>query len=612
MQRIVLLLLPLVLSIQVFAQAEWNAKLDSEIQFYQQTDFGVILTGTKKSLYALDAETGEIVWRRKDSGLDETSVSMVPNSDLVLFSEDKGKKARFEALDLFSGKTIWQTDKITGDIMQLAVEPENNLLAVVLVKKAQGNAGETFKRKPKIYVFSLEDGKELWSREIKSEIQMMPIRFAEDKKVSFTLDNFRQPLFLDGKLYVFYEGITAFNSGNGKEVHREKFDVNEKNLALTEADPAIDARNLYVTGRGKIHAIDRTTSKIVWKSEDLGVTPEMFLVDDAIYARIGGQFTDIVTGEVRERGPYGFAAIDTKTGKKLWRYKGADKGLTNFVLFDSTAFVTADKDDIYALDALDGKRLGKAKHKLDTPAFVVRNEVGEFIVGGKDRLAAFRYQNGKFDKAWEARHQPPARGAFKVIGAITLRAAALYFRYGGLANSLYGIGQTGLTLRSALTTRGDFLRARFSSIDLTSLATNYARNRVSAEISLYGIAARARYVNGLSIERPRMKISSSESTEQVSERLVDRLDPTKQIERLSNHLLRRKQMAEFRGNYMYFYTDLPKQYGNNGLIGVNIHTGKDVRFIPMREPDVRFIADEVTGLLFSANDKMLSAIRINR
>ena len=47
-----------------YGQQAWRANLDSKVRFYQTTDFGIVLTGTEKSLYAHDGQTGERIWRR--------------------------------------------------------------------------------------------------------------------------------------------------------------------------------------------------------------------------------------------------------------------------------------------------------------------------------------------------------------------------------------------------------------------------------------------------------------------------------------------------------------------------------------------------------------------
>ena len=82
------------------------------------------------------------------------------------------------------------------------------------------------------------------------------------------------------------------------------------------------------------------------------------------------------------------------------------------------------------------------------------------------------------------------------------------------------------------------------------------------------------------------------------------------MEKLSEYLLRRKRLADLRGNFMYFYTDLPKPFDKKGLVGVNVHTGKDARFILASDPDARFTTDETVGLLYSADGNRLQAFDV--
>ncbi|MET0753152.1 MAG: PQQ-binding-like beta-propeller repeat protein [Pyrinomonadaceae bacterium] len=640
------------------AQPVWNANLDGKLAFYQTTDFGVVLAGTNSSLFALDGQTGERLWRRNHKGLNETSITPIPSTDLILLSLDEGDKSRVEAIDLLSGETLWQSDKVKGDVMQLAVEPGADLLAVVLVKKAKGKIGEELKRSPQIHVLRLSNGDELWKKELESDVEMMPSRFGENLgEIPFTLDNYRPPLMLDGKLYVFYEGSTSYDAQSGKEFEREKFKINEGGLALTESDPVFDEKFIYTSGRGKIRAVNRRSGKVDWEAKDLGVTPEMAVVGSVLYVRTGGQFTRIKDGETEEKGSFGVSAIDTNNGKTLWRYKGADKGLTNFVFSDANTILIADKDDLVAIDTKSGKKKFNLEHDVEKAQFVLINESGQAVIGGKDEIAAFQVQGSKFkvqndfqvqsskfkvqssffpignlkskienqDASWRVKHKAPARGVFRIVAGIALRAAAIYFRYGGLATSALNIVRGANIARSVLSLRWSGLKSRFSSFDLTTLATNSAKNYISNQISVFGVAARTpnllSRLNGLQINIPtsasiRSKIISgainkaTPSRAEVQESLLDRLDPVRQVEKLSDYFLRRKRLADLRGNYMYFYTDLPKPFDKKGLVGVNVHTGKDARFILISDPDARFTTDETVGLLYSADGSRLQAFDV--
>ena len=620
-------------SVGLAAQPAWQTGLDSKIRFYSTTDFGLVLTGTERSLYAVDGQTGERLWRRETGRINETAVTPIPDTDLILVTRDLGSKSRLEAVDVITGETVWQSEKVKGDVMQLAVEPSADLLAVVLVKDAKGDAGSELKRKPVVHVLRLSDGDELWKKELDGDIEMMPSRFGEGPgEIAFTLDNYRAPLMVDGRLFLFYDGATSYDARTGKEKEREKFRINEEGLALTEADPVIDESRIYLSGRGRIRAVNRRTGNVEWKADDIGNAAEMALIGSTLYVRTGGQFTRLKDGELESKGPYGVAAIDASNGEVKWRFKGADKGLTNFVFADAGTILIADRDDLISIDARTGKRKDKLEHKIERAQFVLLNERGDAVIGGRDEIAAFslqrpdrqgglNYQGGRYALAdaqasaievWRVRHKAPARGAFRVIAGIALRATALYFRYGGLATSAFGIVRGGLNLASAAnSSRWSGLRSRFGSFDLTTLASNSARNYVSGRIYTFGSLGRtsnlANRSGGLQMIRGGIARRITPSGAEVRESVLDRLDPARYADRLSEYLLRRKRLAELRGSHMYFYTDLKKPFDRKGLVGVNIHTGRDSRYVLASDPDGQFVTDETLNLLYSADGDKLQA-----
>ena len=543
-------LLFLLSSLPAFAQS-WTAKLDKDIRFYQPTEMGLVLAGTEKSLYAIDASTGETLWRRKDTSLDETDVAPVPGTDLVLLSLEKGDKARVEAVDVLTGDSIWRSDKIKGAVMQISVDPTSNMLAVVLVKDAKNRARDGFKRHPLLHVLDLATGDELWKYEI-GEVEMMPARWPDDdgKEVDYTLDNYYPPAFVDGRLYVFYEGVTSFDARSGKERLREKYRVNEEGLALTEAEPIFSRDFIYVSGRGHVRAISRQTGDTKWEAKDLGLTPEMFLSGNTLFVRTGGQFTRLKDGETVERGPYGVSAIDVSNGKVLWRYKGADKGITNLLFPNRNTIAVADRDDLILLDALNGKRINHVPHKIERASFGLLNERGDVVIGGQSEIVAFDAVSGR--QLWRAKHTPPGRGIFRTIAAIAARAASLYFRFSGPA----------MTIRSAFSLQG--------------LATLATRNRRTPWFQKYGIAKR--------------------------------IDAPRQLDRLSRFLWHRERLAELRGQWMYFYTELDH---GNGLAGVNINNGRTDREVRLSDLDERFVTDEVLGVMFTASGNKLMSHRLH-
>jgi len=290
------------------------------------------------------------------------------------------------------------------------------------------------------------------------------------------------------------------------------------------------------------------------------------------------------------------SAIDAASGKVLWRYKGADKGITNMAIPDASTIVIADRDDLILIDAATGKRRLKVSHKIEQASFILLNERGEAVVGGRNEVAAFDVSDGR--NIWRARHNPPGRGIFRTVTAIAARAASLYFRYGGTATTVFRGAQA---LSAVGSLRWSGLATHLTASNLTSLAGNYAREYARERFNTFGILTRARQVSSVrNVSVPRPSVN-------VEERLMDRLDPARQLERLSRFLWRRSQLAALRGQWMYFYTDLKDRGEGNGLVGVNIHTGETARAVSLNNPDERFISDEVTNLLYSAKDNRLFA-----
>ena len=94
-----------------------------------------------------------------------------------------------------------------------------------------------------------------------------------------------------------------------------------------------------------------------------------------------------------------------------------------------------------------------------------------------------------------------------------------------------------------------------------------SREYVTEQFSSFGILSKARQISSL---RNARVPSLPRPTYNVEERLLDRLDPAQQLERLARFLWRRRRLATLRGDWMYFYTSLKD---GNGLVGINVNTG---------------------------------------
>jgi hypothetical protein len=310
------------------------------------------------------------------------------------------------------------------------------------------------------------------------------------------------------------------------------------------------------------------------------------------------------------------SAIDAATGKILWRYKGADKGLTNFVLANEGTILAADRDDLFWLSTATGKRRQKVTHRIEKASFVVLNGEGAAVVGGQKEIAAFELETGR--ELWRTRHNAPGRGFLRTLAAITARAASLYFRFGGLATTAFRGVQLARTL-SSFSWSGFSLRAGQRSV--TNLLTNQAREEVRQKFRPFGLAARLNTLRGNGL--PSNPVSpdirgrivgrgadrlTTRAKNEAEEQFFEKLDPANQLDKLSRFLWRRERLSVLRGEWMYFYTDIPQ--AGNGLAGVNIKNGETLRNIPLNDLDARFITDEANSAMFYAKGNLLLAVGI--
>jgi hypothetical protein len=161
------------------------------------------------------------------------------------------------------------------------------------------------------------------------------------------------------------------------------------------------------------------------------------------------------------------------------------------------------------------------------------------------------------------------------------------------------------------------LAARSSFSNLQALATASALNYSPSRFKQFGIALRVRGItstsnSGIGTDGVVGTLDNGSFTRRrnndVQDRLLDRLDPAHQLERLSRFFWHRDRLATLRGHWMYFYTGFSS--GGHGLAGVNINTGLTEREVQLSDLDERFVTDEALGLMFVASGNRLLAYSV--
>jgi outer membrane protein assembly factor BamB len=103
--------------------ALWTHKSNQEIKWHRVTDLGTLLVGTDDAITCFDSETGKPAWTRNDlKKVEEDRVEAITGRPLLLVSTNSGfaqSKTKLYALDLHTGQTLWETEKLKGASVEI-------------------------------------------------------------------------------------------------------------------------------------------------------------------------------------------------------------------------------------------------------------------------------------------------------------------------------------------------------------------------------------------------------------------------------------------------------------------------------------------------------------
>lgn len=550
----------------------WTHKPAGDIKWYRVTDVGTVLVGTKGSIYVLDSETGAQVWSRADlPGVEEYEVDEITGTPLLLVSDTSGtftKNTRLFALDLLTGKNIWQTEKLQG--ATVAVEPvyEKDLVLLVTVPSNAGNKG-----KPKVTALRMTSGDLVWEADYPDSVDLYGIERKSKYFPKFDLSGANPPLYDADSVYFTYAGLHRYSLSDGKLVWGVKYDVTEGSIKRGNAQAVIGDDAVYTSAKGQLRAIDKATGAIRWTSKDFGgAVAEMRLLGGTIYGRLGGAFYDFTKREYVNKKPFGVAAVNRQTGATEWYYDKASDSITNMaVLPDMNTILIADAKNLIGLDTAGAAGKVKEAYKVklefknnlgtaatvakvakfgfgglsaigkgggddrDEPVAVYRRENGTVVVQGKQHILAFDPRGRQI--AWSLKYDAPGVPGWQKIAMAGLTA----FSY--------------------------------------SMSTATAMNT-------YAGTASNRWANS------------------------NRVDALVAYEKFVS---KRYSAAKATGNYAYVLTTVRegKEKGA-GLVGVHMESGRGDRQILFKDKEPDYQVDETAGRVFNLrNPKELSAFSVD-
>jgi eukaryotic-like serine/threonine-protein kinase len=299
---------------------------------------GVLYMGNQRGfLHAIDAETGEILWRQRLGG-EIGSVAIVDN---IIYAGG----ARYFALDRETGESLWSTpldDEVYGSPLIL----ENQLFFTT-------SAGT-------IYAIDLRSHEIIWQFEgegfsIASLASWENLILAGIQENLFALDNetgdivwqkhvdnafWFSPAIADGKLFVG-AGSTNFAYAIDVETGEELWQFEAESDAWSAA--AIGDGLVYIGNKdGSMYALDAETGEVVWQfaAEDWLVSDPV-LADGILYFGEGNH--------MNEEGPRNLYALDATTGEELWRFQAESRLLTAPALGDNALYAVTIAGNVYAL-----------------------------------------------------------------------------------------------------------------------------------------------------------------------------------------------------------------------------------------------------------------------
>lgn len=564
------LLMGALLAATTLGSSLWTHKPANDIKWYRVTDVGTVLIGSKGALYLLDGETGQEVWSRADlGGAEEYEVDAIAGTPLVFVSDTSGtfrKGTRLFALDVLTGKSVWETEKLKG--ATVAVEPvyEKDLVLLVTVENNGAN-----KAKPKITALRLTTGELVWEADYPDNVDLYGIERGSKYFPKHDLSGANPPVYDDDSVYFTYAGLHRYSLADGKLLWGVKYDVTEGAIKRGNAQAVMDGDAIYTSAKGQLRAIDKATGALRWSSKDFGgAVAEMKLGGDVIYGRLGGAFYDFGKREYVNKKPFGVAAINKQTGATLWYYDKAGDSITNMaILPDLNTVLIADAKNLIGLDTASAGKVKEAyklklefKNNLGTAATVAK--VAKFGFGG---LSAIGKGGG------DDRDEP----------------VALYRRENGtvvVQGRQHLLAFDPRTRQVAWSVKYDAPGvAGWQKIAMAGLtAISYSVSTAHAASTHYGTASN-RWANG------------------------NRVNALVAYEKFVS---KRYSATKGTGNYVYVLTTVKegKEKGA-GLVGVHMETGRSDRQILFKDKEPDYQVDETASRVFNLrNSKELSAFAV--
>lgn len=344
----------------------WEQALPQARTWSAITNYGTLLIGTNNNLMSVNPENGNIMWTRED--IPKTSsfnTREIPGTPLLLINDYVaiGAQTTVRALDLGTGQEVWKTKPEPNYSIGMYPFPEKGIVVVfVNAYASEGEGNGVYMR-----ALDIKTGKKLWQTKY-SALNAFPLHIADNSGffTKMDLSGQQDPLLEADTLYVPFLGIDAFDINTGNKKWSAPFKTGHAKYKKSYAQPIIEGDNIFAAGEGIVYAINKATGEVRWKSEhNLGFISQVLATEKTIFARLGGNFADPAGKIFKLVGPLGVLAVDKASGSTLWKYTGASGGITNIIyLPQQQSIMLADASRLIGLDV---NETGRVKESFAIP-----------------------------------------------------------------------------------------------------------------------------------------------------------------------------------------------------------------------------------------------------
>lgn len=335
----------------------WTSSLPKTVEWSMVTSAGTLLVNTGSDVIHIDSETGETLWSKQtEKKLAPYNFHDLAGSGYLLVAEQFANippKTHLTMYNLISGEVIWESAELFAS--NLAVIPDLERGQVLFLGGFPGSPKDKTSGNL-LTSYDIKSG-DVRFQSVVSKFNEMPMHMTDTAgffAVATDLSGHSDPVIEGSTLYLPYLGLMAVNLENGDVLWSQEFDTVDPGLKRTNSPIVLHEDRIYMSGRGAVVAVEKSTGEMVWKAKvkKSYAVPELRVHGDQIIARIGGLFSS--GKDIIPKKPFGAMSINRSTGEVNWSWTKAKDSVTNLEIAENAdQLFIADKKDLYriALDA---------------------------------------------------------------------------------------------------------------------------------------------------------------------------------------------------------------------------------------------------------------------